>query len=84
VVLTTDCVVQEPDHGGMQVTRTGPLQRGILSMSEAFRAPIRHGHVPRAQANHPDLTPRADWTHCEIHRWRPAPFSSHRGGEYGG
>jgi hypothetical protein len=48
VVLTTDCAVQEPNHGGMRVTGTGLLQRGIPSTSEAFRAPIRHRHVSRA------------------------------------
>jgi hypothetical protein len=40
-----------------------PLRREIQSTTEAFSAPIRHGHVPRAQANHPDHLPT-------LERWR--------------
>jgi hypothetical protein len=53
-VLTKDCEVREPDHGGMRVTGTELCRREIPPTTEAFRASIRHRLVPRAQENYPD------------------------------
>jgi hypothetical protein len=36
-------------------------RREIQSTTKSFSAPIRHRHVPRAQANHPDLLPTPEW-----------------------
>jgi hypothetical protein len=55
--------VASPSDEEQWVRVQDPLRREIQSTTEAFLAPIRHEHIPRSQANHPDHLPTPE-------RWR--------------